>query len=109
MNCTKQISMTGYAVKFVDLREPRHLRTICEEVYPIDKAGLDSLNMMGVNVTDFIEARYGRSGYHVISVERISPKRSITIDLRELWTASELPTTAESPAAPEMEVANVEA
>lgn len=95
MNCIKQISMTGYLVKFVDLREPRHLRKICEEVYPIDKAGLESLYMMGVNVSDFIESRYARAGYHVISVERIPPKRSATLDLRDLWAAAEPPATEE--------------
>ena len=96
MNCTKQISMTGYTVKFVDLRIPRHLRTVCEEVYPIDKAGLDSLNMMGVNVTDFIEARYNRGGYHVTSVERITPKRMVVLDLCQLWEQAVPPATEEA-------------
>lgn len=93
MKCRKEIVLTGYRVQYVDLREPRHLRKVCEEVYPIDKPGLESLNMMGVNVLDFIESRYSRAGYHVVGVERITPKRSATLDLRDLWAAAEPPAT----------------
>lgn len=106
MNCTKKITITGYLVRFVDLREPRHLRTIHEEIYPVDSDGMDAFNIMGVNVADFIESRYARGGYHVTSVERISPKRYATLDLRQLWEQTAPPATEETPA---QEVANVEA
>ena len=103
MNCTKKITLTGYLVKYADLREPKP-RTIYEEVYTLDKDGVDALALMGLNVADFITARYERGGYHVTSVERITPKRVITLDLCQLWTAAAPPATEEAPAAPDSEV-----
>lgn len=92
MNCTKTITLTGYRVRYVDLREPKP-RTIREEVYTLDKDGLDALALMGLNVADFITARYERGGYHVTSVERITPKRVIMLDLCQLWTEAAPPAT----------------
>ena len=40
---------------------------------------------MGLNVLDFITARYERGGYHVISVERIPKKRTAEINLLKVW------------------------
>lgn len=100
MNCTKKITITGYLVKYADLREPKP-RTICEDIYTLDKADMDALALMGLNVADFITARYERGGYHVTSVERITPKRVAEIDLCQLW---EQFTTEETPAAPDSEV-----
>lgn len=84
MNCTKKITITGYLVKYVDLREPKP-RTIHEEVYVMDKDALDALNLLGLDVADFIKKRYERGGYRVISAERITPKRVAEIDLCKLW------------------------
>lgn len=84
MNCTKKIIIIGYEVKFVDLREPKP-RHICTEVYTLDQAGADALQLLGMNVTDFVTARYERGGYHVTSVERIKAKRTALVDLRQLW------------------------
>lgn len=103
MNCTKTITLTGYRVRYVDLREPKP-RTIREEVYTLDKDGVDALALMGLNVADFITARYERGGYHVTSVERITPKRVIALDLCQLWTEAAPPATEEAPATPDSEV-----
>lgn len=84
MKCRKQLVLTGYLVKYADLREPKP-RTIHEEVYTLDKDGVDALALMGLNVADFITARYEHGGYHVTSVERITPKRVIMLDLCQLW------------------------
>ena len=84
MNQTKRITLTGYEVKFVDLREPKP-RHIYTEVYTLDQAGADALQLLGMNVTDFVTARYERGGYHVTSVERIKAKRIVHVDLRQLW------------------------
>ena len=84
MKCTKKITLTGYTVKYADLREPKP-RTINEEVYTLDKDGVEALSIMGLNVADFITARYERGGYHVISVERISARRTVAVDLHLLW------------------------
>lgn len=78
MNRTKKITITGYLVRYADLREPKP-RTIHEEVYPLDSAAVDALGLLGLNVADFITSRYERGGYHVTSVERITPKRVAAI------------------------------
>lgn len=84
MNCTKQIVMAGYLTRYVDLREPKP-RTAHESVYVIDKDALAALGLLGLNVADFITARYERGGYHVISVERIPQKRTAEINLLKVW------------------------
>ena len=84
MNCTKRITITGYRVRYADLREPKP-RSIHKEVYPLDKDALAALNLLGLDVADFITARYERGGYHVTGVERIAPKRIVSADLRQLW------------------------
>ena len=94
MTCTKRITITGYLVRYADLREPKP-RTIREDVYMLDKDGLDALGLLGLNVADFITSRYERGGYHVISVERINHKRVAVIDLCQLWGQSAPPATTE--------------
>jgi len=84
MKCRKQLVLTGYRVQFVDLREPKP-RTVHEEIYVLDRSGAEALALLGMNVADFITARYVRDGYHVTSVERIAPKRAATLDLCQLW------------------------
>lgn len=93
MNCSKKITLTGYLVKYADLREPKP-RTIHEEIYPLDKDALTALNLLGLNVADYITARYERGGYCVVSVERIASKRIVSVDLRQLWSKAEPPATA---------------
>ncbi len=90
MTCTKQISMTGYLVRYVDLREakPRAAHDV------LDKDALAALGLLGLNVADFITARYERGGYHVISVERIQQKRTAEFDLLKVWQCA-APTATE--------------
>lgn len=87
MNCTKKITITGYTVKYTDLREPKP-RPIHEEVYALDKDALEALGLLGIGVDDFIKSRYERGGYHVVSVERVTPKRVVAVDLKHLWAAA---------------------
>ncbi len=89
MNNTKKITLTGYLVKYVDLREPKP-RTQYEVVNPIDRDALAALGLLGLDVSEYITARYTRGGYHVISVERLTPKRTAIIDLQQLWEQSSL-------------------
>ena len=84
MNCTKQISMTGYLVRHVDLREAKP-RSVNEDVYVMEKGALSALSLLGLSVTEFIAARYERGGYHVISVERIPKRRTAEINLLKVW------------------------
>ena len=96
MTCTKQISMTGYLVRYVDLREPKP-RTIHESVYVMENDALAALGLMRLNVLDFITTRFERGGYHVIGIAPAKPKRVAEIDLCQLWEQSAAPaTTVES-------------
>ena len=93
MNCTKQISMTGYLVRHVDLREAKP-RSVNEDVYVMEKGALSALSLLGLSVTEFIAARYERGGYHVIGVERIQQKRTAEINLLKVWQCA-APTATE--------------
>lgn len=97
MTCMKQISMTGFLARYVDLREPKP-RAIHESVYVMEKDALAALGLMGLNVLDFITARYERGGYHVIGIAPAKPKRVAEIDLRQLWEQSAQSATVEKEA-----------
>lgn len=83
LNCIKQIILTGYRVRYADLRQPKP-RPILEAVHVLDREYVDALNLMGINPADFIEERFTRGGYHVLTVERL-PKRRTVVDLLQLW------------------------
>ena len=95
MTCTKLISMTGFLVRYVDLREPKP-RTVHESVYVMEKDALAALGLIGLNVLDYITTSYERGGYHVIGIAPAKPKRVAEIDLRQLWEQSPPPETAEA-------------
>jgi len=96
MKCRKQLVLTGYTVKYVDLREskPRPLYT---EVFTLEKADSDALAALGMNVANFITDRYKRSGYHVTNLERINSNRHAFVDLYQLWEQSAPVVVKESP------------
>ena len=89
--------MTGFLVRYVDLREAKP-RAAHEDVYVLDKDALAALGLMGLNVLDFITARYERGGYHVIGIAPAKPKRVAEIDLRQLWEQSAQSATVEKEA-----------
>lgn len=93
MNCTKQITLTGYRVRYADLREPKP-RAILETVHVLDRESVDALNLLGVNPADYIEQRFTRGGYHVLIVERL-PKRRPVVDLVQLWEGVASPDSQE--------------
>ena len=62
----------------------------------MDKDAMTTLGLMGLNVLDFITARYERGGYYVIGIAPAKPKRVAEIDLRQLWEQSAPPETAEA-------------
>lgn len=88
MNCLKPITLTGYVVRFVDLRKP-NTRKVQEEIFALDKDTLAALALLGLNVAGFIEAKYARGGYHVTGMERIHGLRAAEIDLCMLWEIAE--------------------
>ena len=83
MNCMKQIILTGYKVRYADLRAPKP-RPILEAVHVMDREYVDALSLMGINPADFIEQKFTRGGFHVLTVERL-PKRRTVVDLLQLW------------------------
>jgi len=93
LNCIKQIILTGYRVRYVDLRQQKP-RPILEAVHVLDREYVDALNLMGINPADFIEERFTRGGYHVLSVERL-PKRRPVVDLLQLWEGAADPDSPE--------------
>lgn len=88
MNCTKKVTLTGYKVQYVDLRESKP-RTIHEENYIVDQDWLAAAALMGRNVVDAIRERYERGGYRAFSIEKIHGKQVVTLDLQRLWAEAE--------------------
>ena len=92
MKCRKQLVLTGYRVRFVDLREPKP-RTPREEIHVADRQWLDALGIISKNATGIIRDQYAKAGYEVFSVEQIKPKRVAEVDLLQLWNEAEPPAT----------------
>ena len=88
MTCMKSLTLTGYSVQYVDLRDAKP-RTVREEVYPMDEDAKAACLMLGLGVTDFIRSRYERGGYHVTSVQKLGDKRQTAVNLRHLWEDAE--------------------
>lgn len=88
MKCRKQLVLTGFRVQFVDLREPKP-RTPQEEIHVADRQWLDALGVIGKNATGIIKEQYAKAGYEVFSVEQIKPKRTLWLDLHQLWNEAE--------------------
>ena len=84
MKCTKRIVITAYKVQYVDLRE-RTPRTPSEEIYTIDKDWADAMGLLHLDITDAIRNRYERAGYKAFSIERITPKCEVRLDLNKLY------------------------
>lgn len=85
MNCKKELVLTGFKVQFVDLRDSKP-RTPQEEIYTVDREFLDALGLLHQEITDTIKGRYEKIGCKVFSVEKIGPKRVVTLDLNRLFT-----------------------
>lgn len=84
MKCTKKIVITAYKVQYVDLREEKP-RTPREEIYTIDKDLADAMGLLHLDITDAIRTRYERAGYKAFSIEKITPKCEVTLDLNQLY------------------------
>lgn len=93
MTCTKEITMTGYRVRYVDLRAPKPRATL-ESVEILDRDYIDSLARLGMNPADYIEDRFTRGGFHVLTVEKL-PKRRSRVDLIQLWESAGQEVTSE--------------
>lgn len=92
MKCCKEIMLTGYRVQYIDLREPKP-RTPREEIHVADNAWIHACGLLGIVPADRIRDWYVTGGYKVISIESIRPKRTILLDLRQLWAVAGQPST----------------
>ena len=92
MNCRKEIVLTGYRVRYIDLREPKP-RTPKEAVHVMDRQWLDALGLTGQTAAGNIRDQYERGGFKVFAVEPIKPKRRVELDLCQLWESAESPAT----------------
>lgn len=95
MNCRKYFVLTGYRVQYVDLRESKP-RTIHEEIHVADSEWIDACGVLCVSPPDRIKDWYEVGGYKVISIEKVKPKRTTVLDLRQLWEQAELPEAVSS-------------
>ena len=84
MKSTKRLTLTGYKVEYVDLREPKprqhHVETVVYDADMIRAGG-----MLGLNVTDCIEKRFADGGYKVVQIEKAGQKVSAAVDLEYLY------------------------
>lgn len=92
MRCRKEIVLTGYRVQYIDLREPKP-RIPRVEIHVTDSTWIDACGLLGVVPADRIRDWYKTGGYKVINIETIKPKRTILLDLLQLWEAAKLPVT----------------
>lgn len=86
---TRQLTLTGYTVQFVDMREPKP-RTMRQELFVIDSETISALNLVGQGIPEYIRARYERGGFHVCTCEKNPGRRQIPLDLQQLWNSEEV-------------------
>ena len=80
--------LTGYKVKYVDMREVKP-RTVRTETFVMDAYTVTALARTGQTVPDYIRRRYELGGYHVMSVEREGSRRQAALDLQALWKSAQ--------------------
>ena len=85
---TPAVILTGYKVKYVDMREAKP-RTVRTETFVLDACTIGALGRTGQAVPDFIRRRYEMGGYLVFSIEREGSRRQATLDLQALWRSAQ--------------------
>ena len=86
MNSIKQMTVTGYTVEYVDLREPKP-RLIHKETTVYDAAAIAAARTLGISLTGHIRQRYEQGGYHVLTINKES-SRQITVDIGALYQSA---------------------
>lgn len=82
------ITLSGYDVKYVDMREPKP-RSVYVETFVLDTDTIAAAGRVGLEIPELIRQRYERGGYHVLTVEKVKGKRQPTLDLQALWLYAE--------------------
>ena len=83
MKYTKTLTLAGYTVEYVDLRDPkpRGRRT---ETAVFTTEDISAAQLLGLDFTDVIKRRYQLGGYHVLSISK-APRRAVTVNLGALY------------------------
>lgn len=82
-NSIRHTWLTGYSVKYLDLREPKP-REPKFKIMVYDCDMLKALEMLGQNVTDHIEARFAKGGYKVLEIKKAG-FTAVGIDMEKLY------------------------
>lgn len=87
MTFTAELTLTGYNVEYVDLREPkpRQHRTTTA-VY--NSETVRAVNKLGISMNDYITDYFNKGGYFVLTIEK-KPKQIVTVDIGSLFTEQE--------------------
>lgn len=83
-----QLTLTGYTVQYVDMRAPKP-RESYTELYILDADTIAALARTGQTIPDYIRGRYERGGYNAISIDKAGPRRTVPLNLQELWRQAE--------------------
>lgn len=83
MKSVKRMTVSGYIVEYVDLREPKP-RKIYTETAAFDTDIIAAANTLGVEFTGYIRQRYERAGYHVLTISKAS-RRECFVDMGDLY------------------------
>lgn len=85
---TPRLILTGYTVQYVDMRTPKPRETYTD-TFVLDADTIAALARTGQTIPDFIRGRYEKGGYNAISIDKAGPRRTVPLDLRELWRRAE--------------------
>ena len=80
---TKNLTLTGYSVEYIDLRQPKP-RVIHKEIVVMDADSIRAARMIGVDITDHIRRHFERAGFSVNSITK-DGRREVSVNLRELY------------------------
>ena len=83
MKNLRTVTMTGYTIKYVDLRQSKP-RTVNKETVVLDADTIRAAGIVGVEITDHIKRYFEKGGYSVISVTK-GDKREAVVALKELY------------------------
>ena len=83
MKHMKAFTLAGYAVEYVDLRDPKPRERRTETaVFTVEE--INAAQLLGLEFTDVIKRRYQMGGYHVLSIGK-APRRAVAVNLGALY------------------------
>lgn len=83
MEAIKTLTLTGYKIEYVDLREPKPRQHYIETT-AYDSDFITSVSTIGADLPDIIRAKYQNRGYHIITIEKLK-KQLVNVSLTKLY------------------------